>query len=84
MPGTPNKKEGQTMNWIDTGRFLIIAGAVIVVIGVFFMVADKIPIGRLPGDLHFGNGRIKIYIPLATSILLSAVITIILNFFGRR
>ena len=72
------------MNWIDTGRFLVIAGAVIVVIGVFFIVADKIPIGRLPGDLHFGSGRIKIYIPLATSILLSAVITLILNFFGRR
>jgi hypothetical protein len=72
------------MNWIETGRFLIIAGVVIVVIGLFFIVADKIPIGRLPGDLHFGSGRIKIYIPLATSILLSAIITIILNFFGRR
>lgn len=72
------------MNWIDTGRFLIIAGAVVIVIGVFFMVADKIPIGRLPGDLHFGSGRIKIYIPVATSVLLSVIITIILNFFGKR
>jgi hypothetical protein len=72
------------MNWIDTGRFLIVAGAVVVVVGVFFMVADKIPIGRLPGDLHFGHGRIKIYLPIATSILLSAVITVILNFFSKR
>lgn len=72
------------MNWIETGRFLIIAGAVIVVIGVIFTVADKIPIGRLPGDIHFGNGRIKIYLPLATSILLSVVITILLNFFNKR
>jgi hypothetical protein len=72
------------MNWVETGRFLIIAGAVVVVIGVLFTVADKIPIGRLPGDIHFGNGRLKIYIPLATSILLSAVITIILNFFNKR
>lgn len=72
------------MNWIETGRFLIIAGAVVVVIGVLFTVADKIPIGRLPGDIHFGNGRIKIYIPLATSILLSVIITIILNFFNKR
>jgi hypothetical protein len=72
------------MNWADAGRFLVIAGVVIVVIGMFFMIADKIPLGRLPGDLHFGGGRVKIYIPIATCILLSAVITIILNFFSRR
>jgi hypothetical protein len=72
------------MNWVDTGRFLIIAGAVIIVIGLLFTVADKIPIGRLPGDLRFGSGRMRIYVPLATSILLSAVVTIILNFFGKR
>ena len=72
------------MNWADAGRFLIIAGAVIVVIGMFFMIADKIPLGRLPGDLHFGGGRFKVYIPIATCILLSVVITLILNFFSRR
>jgi hypothetical protein len=72
------------MNWADAGRFLIIAGAVIVVIGMFFMIADKIPLGRLPGDLHFGGGRFKVYIPVATCILLSVVITLILNFFSRR
>ncbi|MBN1575618.1 MAG: DUF2905 domain-containing protein, partial [Chitinispirillaceae bacterium] len=42
------------------------------------------PLGRLPGDFHFGNGRFKIYIPLATSILISVVLTLILNFFSRR
>ena len=72
------------MNWVETGRFLIIAGAVIVIVGMFFMVADKIPLGRLPGDLHFGSGRFRIYIPIATSVLLSIAITIILNFFSRR
>jgi K+ transporter len=72
------------MNWADTGRFLVIAGAIILIVGMFFMVADKIPLGRLPGDFHIGSGRIKIYIPIVTCILLSAVITIILNFFSRR
>jgi len=72
------------MNWADVGRFLIIAGAVILVVGMIFTVADKIPIGRLPGDLHFGGGRFRIYIPIATSVLLSVVITIIVNFFSRR
>ena len=46
------------MNWADVGRFLIIAGAVILVVGMIFMVADKFPIGGLPGDLHFGSGRL--------------------------
>jgi K+ transporter len=72
------------MNWADAGRFLVVAGAVIVVIGMFFMIADKIPLGRLPGDLHFGGGRFRIYIPIVTCLLLSAAITIILNFFSRR
>jgi hypothetical protein len=56
------------MNWADVGRFLIIAGAVVVVVGMIFMVSDKLPIGRLPGDFSFGSGRFKIY----------------LNFFSRR
>jgi hypothetical protein len=72
------------MNWAETGRFLIIAGAVIVVVGMVFMVADKIPIGRLWGDMRFGSGRFRIYIPVTTSILLSIIITIILNFFSKR
>jgi hypothetical protein len=72
------------MNWADVGRFLIIAGAVVVVVGMIFMVSDKLPLGRLPGDLSFGSGRFKIYLPVATSILLSILITIILNFFSRR
>ena len=72
------------MNWTDSGRFLIIAGSVIIILGLIFMLSDKIPLGRLPGDLHFGSGRFKVYIPIATSILLSIVLTIILNFFARK
>jgi len=72
------------MNWVETGRFLVVAGAVIVVVGVLFMAADKLPMGRLPGDIYLGSGRLKLYIPLATSILLSVVITVILNIFGKR
>jgi low affinity Fe/Cu permease len=72
------------MNWMDTGRFLIIAGTVIVVLGLVFLMADKIPIGRLPGDLKFGGDRFRIYIPVATCVLLSVVITLIVNFFSRK
>jgi hypothetical protein len=72
------------MNWIELGRFLIIAGTVIVVVGVLFLLADKFPIGRLPGDLRFGNEKVRIYIPVATCILLSIVITLVVNFFSKK
>lgn len=72
------------MNWIEAGRFLIIAGTVMIVLGVLFVVADKFPLGRLPGDFQIGTGRFRIYIPIATSVLLSIVLTLILNFFSRK
>lgn len=72
------------MNWLEVGRFLIVAGTVILVIGLIFVVADKIPLNRLPGDLQFGSGKFKIYIPLGTSVLLSIVITLLLNFFAKK
>jgi hypothetical protein len=72
------------MDWVDVGRFMVLAGTIILVIGLLFMVSDKIPIGRLWGDIQFGNDKFRIYIPIATSILVSAVITIILNFFSRK
>lgn len=73
------------MNWLEAGRFLVVAGVVILIIGLLFMVSDKLPLlGRLPGDLQFGIGKYKIHIPIATSILLSVVITLVLNFFSKR
>jgi len=72
------------MNWVDSGRFLIIAGTVIIVVGLLFMLSDKIPLGRLPGDFQLGSGRFRVYVPVATSILLSVVLTIVMNFFARK
>jgi hypothetical protein len=72
------------MNWVEVGRFLFVAGTVLLVLGILFMVADKLYLGRLPGDLQIGSGKFKIYIPVATSILLSVVLTLILNFFSKR
>ncbi len=72
------------MNWIDVGRFLVVAGTIILVLGLFFMLSDKLPLGKLPGDLQLGSGRFKVYIPVATSILISIVLTLVINFFSRR
>ena len=68
----------------EVGRFLIVAGTVIVVLGLVLLLSDKIPIGRLPGDLRFGGGRFHVYVPVVTCILVSLALTLIINLFSRR
>ena len=67
------------------GRLLIVFGLVIVLVGVVLLVADRIPgVGRLPGDLVVRRGPVAFYFPVATSIVLSVLLTILLNLFWRR
>jgi hypothetical protein len=72
------------MNMVEVGRLLLIGGAMLLVLGFFFMMADKIPLGRLPGDLRLGSGKFSLYIPIATCVLLSILLTLVFNFFGRK
>ena len=72
------------MNLIELGRFLVIAGVVVIVVGFFFLLGDKLPLGRLPGDIKLGGEHLRIYIPIATCILLSIVITVIFNLIFRK
>jgi len=68
------------------GKGLIAVGILIAVMGVLFVLAPKLPfLGRLPGDIFIETGNTKIFAPIATSLLLSLVLTIVLNlFFNRR
>jgi hypothetical protein len=67
------------------GRLLITIGAAILVVGLILTLADRVPgLGRLPGDFVFRRRGVSVYLPLATSILLSIVLTLLLNLFGRR
>jgi len=69
---------------LDLGRVLIIAGGLLVLIGVAIVLAPRIPfLGRLPGDILFQRDGVTIAIPLATSILLSLVLTVLLNLLAR-
>ena len=62
------------------GRALIFVGIAIAVLGLAFVLAPKIPLlGKLPGDLVFRRGESTFYFPLATSILVSIVLTVLLN-----
>ena len=64
------------------GRLLIIVGLVIVVVGV--VVNLGLPIGRLPGDMTFRRGNATFYFPLATSIIASLLLTLLMMLLGRR
>jgi hypothetical protein len=64
------------------GRFLILAGLVIAGVGVLMTLG--MPLGRLPGDFAIKRGNFSFYFPLATSILVSLVLTLVMTFFGKR
>ena len=69
----------------DIARLLIIFGFVLVILGVLLILGPRIPyIGHLPGDLLLRRGGTTIYIPLATSIILSIILTVLLNLFLRK
>ena len=62
------------------GRALLFVGVAIAVLGLLFMLAPKIPfLGRLPGDIIFRRGDATFYFPLATTVVVSIAITVILN-----
>ena len=64
------------------GRLLIVLGLVIAAAGL--LVSAGVPIGRLPGDFSIRRGSFSFYFPLATSVLASIILTLIMMFFGRR
>ncbi|MFQ5428055.1 MAG: DUF2905 domain-containing protein [Thermodesulfobacteriota bacterium] len=66
-------------------RMLIIIGVLLIISGIIFGLAPKIPIlGKLPGDIYFRKGNFSFYFPLATSIIISALISVLLYFFTRH
>jgi len=67
------------------GKFLIFLGLIISAIGGLLLLSGKIPwIGRLPGDILIQRKNFTFYFPLATSILLSLILTLIFWLIGRR
>ncbi|MCX5720005.1 MAG: DUF2905 domain-containing protein [Nitrospirae bacterium] len=67
------------------GKFLIIFGIIIVAVGVLLLISGKIPwIGRLPGDIMIHKKNFTFYFPLATSILISVVLTFLFWLISRR
>lgn len=63
------------------GKLLVYIGLGITALGVLVMLG--VPFGRLPGDIMVRRGNFSFYFPLATSIILSILLTLILSFFRR-
>jgi hypothetical protein len=67
------------------GRMLLYIGIILVLIGGFFILMAKIPwFGRLPGDIVYRRGGLTIFFPITTMILISIVLTILMNIIWRR
>jgi hypothetical protein len=69
----------------DLGKMLIVAGALAVVAGLAFILLGRaqVPLGRLPGDFVYRGKNTTFYFPLATSILVSVVLSVVLYLVGR-
>jgi hypothetical protein len=69
----------------EIGKILVFLGLLLAVLGLLFMLAGRthLPVGRLPGDIVYRGKHTVFYFPLATSILLSLVLSLVLYVLGK-
>ncbi len=76
------------MMFSEVGKWLVLMGLMLVVLGGLLWLAGRIPfLGRLPGDIRIERENFSCFVPLATSLLLSLLLTLLLNLFrllGRK
>ncbi len=69
----------------DFGKLFILAGVILIVVGVMIFWGNRIPfIGRLPGDININRENFSFHFPVVTCIVASIIITIIFNFFVKK
>jgi hypothetical protein len=68
---------------MSVSRLLIIFGLALVALGLLWPVIDKIGLGRLPGDVVIERDNFRLYVPLATSLLASVVLSLLLWLLNR-
>jgi hypothetical protein len=69
----------------EFGKLLVVLGFLLVVAGILFVFLGKanLPVGKLPGDIVYRGKNTTVYFPLATSILISVVLSVVLYVIGR-
>lgn len=66
------------------GRLFLVAGVVLAIIGGVLLLGPRIPlIGQLPGDIRIERDNVKVFIPLGTMLLVSLILTVVLNLLDR-
>lgn len=68
---------------MQPGRALVYVGLSIVVLGLLWMAGEKLGFGRIPGDIVLKRKNFTFYFPLVSSILISLLLTFLLNVFRR-
>lgn len=68
----------------EIGRIVLLAGVILVVVGGLAAAGVRLPFGRLPGDIAITGEHGGIYIPIASMIVISVVLTLLANLFLRR
>lgn len=68
----------------ELGKGLVLLGLLLAALGGLLLLADRFPfLGKLPGDILFKRGNFTFYAPLATGLILSLIISLILYLLGR-
>ena len=69
----------------DLGKLLVLLGGIVVIVGLALILVGRtnLPIGRLPGDIIYRGKNTTFYFPLATSIVVSVVLSVLLYVVGR-
>jgi hypothetical protein len=67
----------------ELGKFLIIIGAIVILLGILLWFGFGNWIGRLPGDIRIERGRSGFYFPIVTCIIISIVLSIVFSLFRR-
>jgi hypothetical protein len=66
------------------GKMLVVMGLVIIGIGLFLWLGDRIPwIGRLPGDILIRREKVTVYFPIVTCIIISLILTLLFSLFRK-
>jgi hypothetical protein len=68
----------------ELGRFLVVVGVLLVVVGGLAMAGIRLPFGRLPGDIAITGENGGLFIPLGTMLVISLVLSLLFNLFLRR
>jgi len=67
------------------GKLFLLFGVIFFILGGIFLLAGKVPLfGKLPGDIYIQKKNFTFFLPLATSIFISLILTILLNLIFRR